>query len=292
MKVICERLHRYMQRSFNPCELPLGCSSTVEQHYELAAISTTAILPWSDLPVGVEWVSVRQAGRCKIGSVFAHWIGRRNPICCAYDATSVKWRHPLQRVHLLTPRVVKNLRIFFVAVPCIISLVGVFFVVMGTREWMYARESVSWSSVPGRVLTSRVSRSTHHNKGSTSHSHTPQVEYQYSVGGATFTSSKVSFQVRGEGASGAQAIVDKYPPNSPVEVFYDPTDSSRSVLEPGDGWANLIPPAVGLFAIAFCGFFIWAALKITRQMLPKPPALAAADPREALPSYFRDGKGD
>lgn len=292
MQVICERLHRHMQRPFNSCQFPLSCSSTVEQNDELAAISTIAILPRRDLPVGVERVSVRQPCRSKIGSVFAHWIVRRNPICCAYAATSVKLRHPLQRVHPLTPRVVKNLRIFFVAIPCIIALVGVFFVVMGTREWMYARESVSWSSVPGRVLTSKVVRSTHHHKGSTSHSYTPQVEYQYSVGGATFTSSRVSFQVRGEGASGAQAIVEKYPPSSPVEVFYDPTDSSRSVLEPGDDWANLIPPAVGLFAIAFCGFFIWAALKITRQMLSKLPTLAAADPREAIPSAFRQGNID
>lgn len=198
----------------------------------------------------------------------------------------MRFSRPAGKVHPLTPRVVWWTRAFFVAVPSVIILVGVFFVVMGTREWLLARECAQWPSVMGSVTSSKVVRSSHHSKGSTRHSYSPHVEYAYKVEGRSLSGERVSFRVRSEGEAGAREAVDRYVPGAPVQVWYDPADPARSVLETGDSWANAIPVGVGLFAIGFCSFFIHLAVKITRRMREQLAKAPSADERNELPAAF------
>ncbi len=182
---------------------------------------------------------------------------------------------PTARMAPLTPRVVRWLRVFFIAVPTIIAIVACFFIVMGTIEWTLARESLGWPTVAGVVETSKVVSSRHNTKGGHRTSHSAQVEYVYEVNGAPHTGSRVSFRVASEGEADAIATVARYPAGTPVQVHYDPADPTLSVIDAGDDWSNLIPVGVGFFCLIFSIVFIWIAIKITRRMLDSLAATAA-----------------
>ena len=62
------------------------------------------------------------------------------------------------------------------------------------------------------------------------------VQFAYEVGGRSYKADTVSFSLRGVSSgdkSGAQAIVDRYPPGKAVQVAYDPSNRANGVLEPG-----------------------------------------------------------
>jgi hypothetical protein len=195
------------------------------------------------------------------------------------------------RTRPLTPAVVRRMRVFFVAVPSIISLVAVFFIVMGTREWMRAAESSSWPVVEGKILKSSLIESRHRSKGSTRTEYRPGVEFAYSMGGVERTGSKLSFRVSSWSRAAAQEYVDAHPVGSACSVSVSPDEAELAVLDPGADWLSAIPIAVGLFSLAFCGFFLWLVRKITRRMLaalgepigqpnePKQPGMVPTDPR-------------
>jgi hypothetical protein len=69
------------------------------------------------------------------------------------------------------------------------------------------------------------------------------VRYTYEVSGHSYEGKRVSFSF-GEGASSdkalAQHVVDRYPVGTAVQIAYDPTNSKKSVLEPGVHVSSLL----------------------------------------------------
>ncbi len=172
-------------------------------------------------------------------------------------------------VRPLTPRVARAVRAWFLVLSGIMACLGAFFLVMGAIEWSNAARSADWPSVEGTVLSSQVHRASGAAglRRSARSAYGPSVHYEYRVDGVTYTGSKVAFTVKGEGERESRAVATRYPEQGPVRVHYDPSDPSFSVLEPGWDWRNAIPVAVGAFAIAFCAFFAWITLRITRRMI-------------------------
>lgn len=180
-----------------------------------------------------------------------------------------------RKVLPLTPQLVRTARVFFVAVPSVILLVSLFFVVMGTREWMLARASLAWPTVSGAVDSSKVVSSRHKSKSGHHTSHHAHVEYHYTVDEREYTNSKVAFRVSSEGQSDAETVAARYPLGSAVIVHYDPVDPENAVLVAGADWSNAIPIGVGLFCGAFSIVFIRVALRITKRMLDACSSSAA-----------------
>jgi hypothetical protein len=155
----------------------------------------------------------------------------------------------------------------------VLTCIGAFFVVMGTVEWVHASQSTAWTTTDGTVLESVVRSSRHAGvsrngrSGSSNVSYNAHIRYRYQVAGAEYESERVSFRVKGEGESGARVTAQRYPAESTVTVYYNPADPGTSVLEPGWDWYSVIPVGVGVFAVAFCAFFSWLVLRVTKRMM-------------------------
>jgi len=174
-------------------------------------------------------------------------------------------RSPIGRVHPLTPRVVKVVRAWFVAVTGIMACVALFFVVMGALEWNRAAASERWPTTNGIVTESRVAESTGGRRRG--RSYTAKVEYAFQADGRELKGTRVSYRLQPTGHSGASERVAQYPVGASVTVHYDPADPSQSVLETGWDWWNAFPVGIGLFALGFCAVFLYLTFRITRRML-------------------------
>lgn len=112
--------------------------------------------------------------------------------------------------------------------------------------WMFARRRAGatekWSSVPGRIMDSRLVES---RDSDGDRSITASVTYAYQVGAAQFQASRVAV---GGGKGTPSQIVQRYPPGAVVQVFYDPRKPASAVLEPGSG--GLVPVLV--IAVVMC----------------------------------------
>ena len=120
--------------------------------------------------------------------------------------------------------------------------------------WIVAAQmsaSKSWPSVQGRIVSSHVERT----QIATKVKYKAQVRYQFSVNGRPYMGSRIRYaDTTGSSESAQQKIVDKYPSNAQVEVFYDPQDPDISVLEPGGApFLMAIPP----LALAGVGLVIF-----------------------------------
>jgi hypothetical protein len=88
--------------------------------------------------------------------------------------------------------------------------------------------SQSWPVVQGTIVSSAVVQDEKLYK--------TDVQFEYEVGRRSYKADTVSFSLRGVSSadkSGAQAVVDRYPPGKAVQVAYDPSNRANGVLEPG-----------------------------------------------------------
>ena len=141
---------------------------------------------------------------------------------------------------------------------CIIfALVGFGLAGFGASIFVNARQSTSWPTAKGTILTSDVNKSTHRgttNVGNSGGSQTvtsykAAISYEYSVNGELFFSDKVSFGETGESAARAYAKAKNYPPGQKVSVFYDPDNPGVAVLEPGVAKSAYLLMFMGVFFI-------------------------------------------
>ncbi len=111
---------------------------------------------------------------------------------------------------------------------------GIFLIYRSVQSRKTAEASQGWPSTAGQINESRVAHSTHTDTdGDSSDSYTPYVEYTYQVAGQDYTGKDLSFGFKqGYGnASKAQAMLAKYPVGAQVNVYYDPVDPQKAVLE-------------------------------------------------------------
>jgi len=113
---------------------------------------------------------------------------------------------------------------------------GVAAVIFGLRNRKKAEESTGWPAVEGVILNAWVEESSDTDEdGFTSTTYTPKWEYQYQLGGQTYTSQKISFG--GESGYGsrkkAEQELTKYPLSSRVQAFYNPLNHEEAVLVQG-----------------------------------------------------------
>lgn len=115
-----------------------------------------------------------------------------------------------------------------------------FLVAAGTLWWgittvRNASVSRNWPAVSGTITASQVTIST--DKNGTTYS--ADVQYKYVVNDRWYTAGTVNFGEYGSSNRGrADKIVARYPPGSPVTVYYNPDDPNTAVLEPGVTWGS------------------------------------------------------
>jgi hypothetical protein len=156
------------------------------------------------------------------------------------------------------------------------SLFSLVFIVIGAAMIGYAirmtgraRQSLSWPSTEGEIAHSAVLYKTE-TAATTSNAGTYQadISYRYKVNGVNYSSSQISLLDFSSTAARAESIVRNYPDKSTVRVYYNPSDFSESVLEPGGaGGINLLYAIGGIFATAGLFFLI---MSLTGQVHTSP----------------------
>ncbi len=106
----------------------------------------------------------------------------------------------------------------------------------GFLVWSLMKQNAirRWSFTQGEVFEARLNIVS-------GDSFEPYVKYNYSVRGKSYTNDKISpVNYLTEDEYAAKRAIAPYRANSAVNVYYDPNDPSRSVLEPKNSfWIHL-----------------------------------------------------
>jgi len=146
-----------------------------------------------------------------------------------------------------------------------VAFFGLFFAVIITVKLRQVRAASRWPSVSGEIIAANVTQqqvTTHHagyeeNEDKTESRNFARITYRYEVNGKRYKCSRLSV---GEdmGNDDVQGKLKRYPVGRTVEVFYNPADPSKAVLErdlpEGCGKGGLIGLALVAAIIGFFGY--------------------------------------
>jgi hypothetical protein len=146
------------------------------------------------------------------------------------------------------------------ASPWIVStfLFGLAALILYPSSWLLLEgyRSTSWPHTDGVIRSTKIIERPRTSRFGDGLWHIPIIRYDYQIEATHYTNSRVAFASyrpnHGCGSQAeAQAIIDHYPPEKQVSVFYEPTSPSNSVLEPGIQDSVLHSDAVAGFLIVF-----------------------------------------
>lgn len=129
-----------------------------------------------------------------------------------------------------------------ILIPLVFIIVSIYVVMVSARSLRKANGSLRWQSTSGQILSPRK-RTVHYANGArhgggTYEAEVSDVNYSYTVDGTEYTGERISYGVGGAHGSSKKAHA-KFPPGSTVKVYYNPSDPSEAVLEPGGQLGNL-----------------------------------------------------
>lgn len=160
--------------------------------------------------------------------------------------------------------------IWVFAWPAILAGAAVLF--FGGRNFIRARESVTWPAVEGRVARSEMTLSTSGQHGQPNYH--AEVLYNYQLSGATYSSNRIGFgDFDSSDPSHAQSILNRYPKGISVQVRYNPQSPELSVLETGVNGGTYILLLGGLLFFAMGCLTLWGLPRLL-------PLLSAAAPSD------------
>lgn len=146
--------------------------------------------------------------------------------------------------------------------PSLFSLVfvgiGAGIISFGRNTAAKAKQSSSWPTTEGEIAHSAVLFQTDTSNTGSASTYKADIVYRYKVHGRSYSSSKIAFlDLATSSTNRAQNLVDRYPDNSTVQVYYNPANPAESVLEPGDASGITFLYLVGsLFAAGGLFFLI------------------------------------
>ena len=130
--------------------------------------------------------------------------------------------------------------------------IAIYLLVQSSRSKKKAGESQNWPAAPGTITVSEVRESrTTDQDDNIQVSYYPYVEYTYFAGGQVQTSKMISFG----GTQGfnrpqpAQEVLQKYPLNGSVMVYYNPQKPQEAVLEKVAGSGAKTARTIGIIVL-------------------------------------------
>lgn len=132
---------------------------------------------------------------------------------------------------------------------------GIVFIIRSLR-------SRRWPVTHGRVISSKILEDWESSDSSTvsgmsNYTYKPEIVFEYDVEGTTYVSNMVSMiDYQSSNISRSKKIMAKYPEESDVRVYYDPSDPSRGVLEPQSIGGSCMIIIIGFIFIVICGLVI------------------------------------
>ena len=142
-----------------------------------------------------------------------------------------------------------RMKFFFARIfPLIFVVAGLIIAFVGVRGLVKAKASVDWPSSQGKIVSSSLEshRSTGNNSRSSTTYHA-DILYEFSVEGTTFNGTRVAYGDYGtSNPSRARRIVNRYPKEKSVTVYYMPENPEECLLEPGLKAQSWVLPGLGL----------------------------------------------
>ncbi len=135
----------------------------------------------------------------------------------------------------------------------VLGYFGVTLTYVGWKRVRNGRDSQSWTSVEGTIISSDIDRKVYRidTEARSEFAYFPAVHYRYRVGGVSYQSDRVSAEADiGRGRSGlATQIAARYPAGKRCRVYYDPADPSDAVLERGSGGVSMLYLVCGVICL-------------------------------------------
>ena len=145
----------------------------------------------------------------------------------------------------------------------VVFLIPFFAVGIGTFSWgmwgvYQGVASKSWTKVAGVITHSEVEA----HSGSKGTTYGAKIQYTYTWEGKPLAGDQVQTcgPVSSSDGNSARADVAKYGVGKKVEVFVNPANPKKAVLETGLGWSHLFLPVFGLFFGGMASVFLWLAV--------------------------------
>ncbi len=115
----------------------------------------------------------------------------------------------------------------------------------GTPILDKAEASVNWPQVAGRIEIAELQQA---RDSDGNRLYRAQIDYSYQVAGAHYRGSRIRFDGGPSSSSAAEAkrVLNRYQPQQPIEVHYNPQSPEESVLEPGTTLDSYLPYFIGL----------------------------------------------
>ena len=110
------------------------------------------------------------------------------------------------------------------------------FNVWGILQLYDAARSYNWPHVTGTIISSVARSKLMRGRHGEFITHWPDVQYEYVVGDRRFVSDRIMFTHRGFSKSETQSLIDAYPVNKIIAVYFDPRSPDSAVLQPGIWW--------------------------------------------------------
>jgi len=160
----------------------------------------------------------------------------------------------------------------------ILGAVGLGVLAWGLWRVLVAARTRSWPTVPGTIVSSRVTQRAapvveqpdapgRPRRPMPDTLYKAEVIYRYGVEGRTYEAANVTLENLETSAEGyARGIVERYRQGAPVTVSYDPARPERAVLEPGAHSTSWLLPAIGLvFLIVAAGLGLFVRFWYLRK---------------------------
>ncbi len=164
----------------------------------------------------------------------------------------------------------------------IILIVFAFIVLIGLigawNNYKNAKESESWPSTNGFVVSSRV-KTDLGKSDDDEPKYTASITYKYTIEGIEYTSERVAFSSGTFLKKGkADSLVRRYPEGKEVKVYYDPEKLHDAVLERGRSSNTNFPIVIGIFILFICLIPVLRALRKKKKTgVYQQPGTISAD---------------
>ena len=154
--------------------------------------------------------------------------------------------------------------------PFFLIVVGLTMIYFFSKNIQESKESGTWPSIKGRITRSIIHSEevSFGDRDDSTNNYTPDIdiEYEYEVNGESYTSQRIkiggvssstqSTRIKGANisVSNVGGLREKYPTGREVDVYYNPNNPKKAVLETGG--SQLVLGIVGL-ATFILGIFVY-----------------------------------
>ena len=130
----------------------------------------------------------------------------------------------------------------------ICAIIGLGLTLLGSVKLKNAAETNRWPLTNGTVISSDVAGTMKYH---------PFVSYTYTVDSAVYTSDRISsMNFNTKNRSVVEEVLKKYPLGSEIRVYYNNTDPSIALLEPGINIGNILLLGFGIIVLAIPIFLV------------------------------------